>query len=143
MRISAVLVTFALLAFFAVAGFLLFLVNRLARLLPLWAFYCIVYSLVLLLGFLAAWMLNGYICPYRCKPYDTLLGSLLTAAAWLLASGAFTVYLRFTNQERLYGALSLLVIFFLWLYWMMICFTAGVVFNRHRMKLRGAEHKTL
>ena len=99
--------------------------------------------LVLLLGFFAAWMLNAYICPYRCKPYEILLGSLYTAIAWLVASGAFTVYLNFTNQERLYGALSLVIIFFLWLYWMMICFTAGVVFNRHRMNLRNPEHKTL
>lgn len=142
-RLSAVLLTFAVLLFFAAAGSLLLGVNYFARTLPKWLFYLVLYSLVLCLGFLAAWMLNAYICPYRCKPYETLLGSLLTAAAWLIASGAFSVYLHFTNQERLYGALSLLIIFFLWLYWMMICFTAGVVFNRHRMNLRNLEHKTL
>ncbi len=142
-RVSAVLLTFCVLAFFAVAGSLLFGVNYFARLLPVWLFYCIVYSLVLLLGFLGAWMLNAYICPYRLKPKDTALGSFLTALAWLAASGAFTLYLNFTNQERLYGALSLVIIFFLWLYWMMICFTAGVVFNRYRTNLRNLEHKTL
>ena len=67
----------------------------------------------------------------------------MTAAAWLIASGAFSIYLHFSDRERLYGALSLLIVFFLWIYWMMICFTAGVVFNRHRMDLRSSEHKTL
>ncbi len=142
-RLSAVLLTFGVLAFFAAAGSVLLGANYFARFLPAWVYYPIVYSLVLLLGFFAAWMLNAYICPYRCKPYEILLGSLYTAIAWLVASGAFTVYLNFTNQERLYGALSLVIIFFLWLYWMMICFTAGVVFNRHRMNLRNPEHKTL
>ena len=142
-RVSAVLLTFCVLVFFAVAGSFLVGVNYFARFLPVWLFYCIVYSLVLLLGFLGAWMLNAYICPYRLKPKDTALGSFLTALAWLAASGVFTLYLNFTNQERLYGALSLVIIFFLWLYWMMICFTAGVVFNRYRTNLRNLEHKTL
>lgn len=142
-RLSAVLLTFGVLMFFAATGALLLGVNYFARTLPQWLYYPIVYSLVLSLGFLAAWTLNSYICPYRCRPQDTALGSLLTALAWLIASGAFSVYLHFTDQERLYGALSLLIVFFLWLYWMMICFTAGVVFNRHRMKLHDLEHKTL
>ncbi len=142
-RLSAVLLTFGVLAFFAAAGSVLFGVNCLARFLPIWLFYLVLYSLVLLLGFFAAWMLNAYICPYRCRPREIALGSLLTAVAWLAASGAFAIYLHFTDRERLYGALSLIIVFILWLYWMMICFTAGVVFNRHRMNLRELEHKTL
>lgn len=142
-RLSAVLLTFAVLAFFAAAGSLLLGVDHFSRYLPVWLFYLVFYALLLLLGFFAAWILNAYICPYRCRPREIALGSLLTAFAWLAASGAFTVYLHFTNQERLYGALSLVIVFFLWLYWMMICFTAGVVFNRHRMNLRNLEHKTL
>ncbi len=142
-RLSAVLITFGVLAFFAAAGAALLGMNYVGRFLPGWLFYPALYSVVLFFGFLAAWILNAYICPYRCKPGEILPGSFLTALAWLVASGAFSVYLHFTDQERLYGALSLLIIFFLWLYWMMICFTAGVVFNRYRMDLRNLEHKTL
>ncbi len=142
-RLSAVLLTFGVLAFFAAAGSVLLWVSYLTRSFPKWLFYPVLYSLLLLLGFFAAWMLNAYICPYRCRPGEIVLGSLLTAAAWLIASGAFALSLHFTDRERLYGALTLLILFFLWLYWMMVCFTAGVVFNRHRMNLRNLEHKTL
>lgn len=142
-RLSAVLITFSVLLFFAAAGAALLFVHRLARVLPLWLYHLIAYWLVLVLGFFAAWMLNSYVSPYRVCPRDTVLGSFFTALAWLIASGGFSVYLHFSNQARLYGALSLLVVFFLWLYLMMICFTAGVVFCRYRVNLRNLEHKTL
>ena len=128
---------------FAAAATVLVSATVLGRGLPKPLYYFSVYALVFVMGFFAAWLLNAYICPYRAKPLDTVLGSLLTAAAWLFASGAFSIYLNFSNPERLYGALSLFIVFLLWLYWMMICFTVGVVFNRHRIKVRELAHKTL
>lgn len=142
-RLSAILLTFAVLLYFAAAAALLLGVNHLARPLFPWLRYFLVYSLVLNLGLGAAWILNCYICPYRVKARDTLFGSILTAALWLAASGGFSLYLHFADQKRLYGALALLVVFLLWLYIMMICFTAGAVYNRHHIKVRGLEHKTL
>ena len=142
-RISAILLTFAVLLFFAASGAIFVTVSVFARRLFKWLYYLIVYSVVLITGFFAAWILNAYICPYRCRPQDTVLGSLITALLWLLASAVFAVYLRFGNAERLYGALSLLIVFLLWLYWMMICFTAGVVFNRRRIRVHDLEPKTL
>lgn len=142
-RLSAILLTFAILLFFAAAGASLVWTIRLARTFPRWLFYFTVYSLVLFLGFCAAWILNGYICPYRVKAYDTLLGSFFTAVAWLVFSGGFSIYLNFSDQTKLYGALSLLIVFLLWLYLMMICFTAGAVYNRHHIRVKGLEHKTL
>lgn len=76
-------------------------------------------------------------CTYarmRIAPKKVALGSFLTALAWLAASGAFSVYLMFGNKEKLYGALALVIVFLLWLYWLMICFVAGVIFNKHRAK---------
>ncbi len=142
-RVSAVLLTLCVLFFFAVAGALLIGATYLSRGLPAWLFYIVVYALILLIGFCAAWILNAYICPYRCKPTDTVLGSLFTAFAWLIASAAFAVYLRFADPERLYGALSLFIVFLLWLYWMMICFSSGVIYNCRHMELKGLEHKKL
>ena len=142
-RISAILLTFAVLLFFFVAGGGFITVSLYARKLPRWLFYIVVYSMVLVIGFCAAWILNSYICPYRCKLWDTLIGSVFTALAWLVASGAFAIYFELGNKERLYGALTLVIVFLLWLYWMMICFTAGAVYNRHHMHVRGLEHKTL
>lgn len=142
-RLSAVLLVPAVLLFFAAAGALLFGVTYIARSLPVYFSYPAVYTLILVLSFFAAWILNAYVCPYRAGGGDTALGSFYTAVAWLVASVAFSVYLGFSNPERLYGALSLVIVFLLWLYWMMICFTAGVIYNRRRMELRGRRHKTL
>lgn len=142
-RASAAVFTLLLLLYFAAAGAVLIGANLFARSLPQWLFYLTVYALVMAFGFFAAWILNLYICPYRCSPSDTVIGSLLTAVLWLVFSVAFTVYLRFANPERLYGALSLFIVFLLYLYWIMIGFTSGVIYNRRAMKLKELDHKKL
>lgn len=142
-RISAILLTLAVLLYFLAAGAILIGTTYFARRLPKWLFYIVVYSLVLAIGFCSAWILNTYICPYRCKATDTLIGSLMTAIAWLVASGVFSVYFALGNMERLYGALTFVVVFLIWVYWMMICFTAGVLYNRHHMKVKGMQPKKL
>lgn len=142
-RLSAILLTLAVLIFFAVAGTLLFAAGVLSRFLPPWISYPAFYALLLALGFFGAWILNGYVCPYRVRPSETALGSFLTALFWLLASAAFSVYLHFGNKEKLYGALAFLFLFLLWLYWMMLCFVAGVIFNRVRLGKRKREQKIL
>ena len=142
-RLSALLFTFGLLAFFAAAGAVVFAGAMAVRLLDPWLGYPALYVLLFLMGFFAAWILNVYVCPYRVGPSDTALGSLITGGLWLAASAAFSVYLTFSSAERLYGALSLVIVFLLFLYWMMTCFTVGVVFNRHRLELRGRAHKRL
>lgn len=142
-RLSAAAFTAGLLLFFAAAGGLIASASLLVRPLSVWLGRILVYLLLLGLGFLAAWLLNAYVCPYRTRPADTAAGSAITAAAWLVASVAFSVYLCFSEPERLYGALSLVIVFLLWLYWMMICFTAGVIYNRRRMEIRHPEHKKL
>ena len=141
-RLAAALLTAGVLVYFAAAGALLFGVNYVVRSLPVWYSYPAVYSLVLILCFFTAWILNAYVCPYRAEGGDTARGSFYTAIAWLVASVAFSVYLQFSNSERLYGALSLFIVFWLWLYWMMFFFTAGVIYNHRRMEMRGRRHKT-
>ncbi len=142
-RLAALLYTFGVLLFFAAAGAILFVAGVASRFLPPFISYPVWYLLALLLGFFAAWILNTYLCPYKCKPSDTALGSFLTAIAWLIASGAFALYLNFGNKEQLYGALTLVVVFLIWLYWMMICLTAGAVFCRTRMGEQSLPHKEL
>lgn len=142
-RLSAVLITFGVLAYFAVAGGVLFAGVVVSRFLAPVLGYLTVYALLLVVGFFAAWILNAYVCPYRVSPADTVPGSVLTAVLWLAASAAFAVYLGFSNSEKLYGALSLVIVFVLWLYWMMICLTVGMVFNRRRLDGKGRAHKIL
>ena len=138
-RLSAVFFTFAILLFVAAAVGVLFGARVLTENLPPVLFYAVNDTLLLAVFFLIVWILNGYVCPYRAHPADTATGSAFTALAWFVASVAFSVYLRFADPERLYGALSVLIIFLLWLYWLMICFTAGVIYNCYRVEQR--EHK--
>ncbi len=141
LRLSAVVLTFLILLFLGGVGALLVGVIWMARFLTVWLFYPVVYSLILSVGFFTAWILNAYICPYHAKPSDTATGSILTAIAWMIASIAFSVYLNLGNKEQLYGALTTVIVFLLWLYWMMICFTAGVVYNCRRMEVKKMRHK--
>ncbi len=142
-RLSAIFLTVVVLIFFFVSGAALIGAGVWMRGFPKPIFYVMMYSIVFTIGFLAAWMLNFYICPYRCRARDILIGSLFTAFAWMVASLVFAVYFELGNKEKLYGALTFVIVFLIWLYWMMICFTAGAVYNRHRMEVRGLRHKTL
>lgn len=91
------------------------------------------YILLTALAFLLVLLLNAYVCPYKTKLKHFLLGSLLTVAAWAVAVVGFTIYLQISNMTKLYGALSTIIIFLLWLYVLTICFISGVIFNSERI----------
>lgn len=92
------------------------------------------YSLLAVLSFLLVWFLNAYICPYKTPMKQFLPGTALTVGAWAVAVAGFTVYLKISNMDKLYGALSAIIVFLLWLYILMICFIVGVIFNSDRIK---------
>ena len=132
LRISAI--AFALISILCLAfsGSVVIGANLMTRSLAPWRSFLIVYSVVMVFGFFGAWLLNAYACPYRVTPAQTAAGSALTAVSWIIASVVFRVYLGFASPEKLYGALSAAIVFLLYLYWLMICFTAGMVYNfRH------------
>lgn len=91
------------------------------------------YALLAAVAFLLSLLLNAYVCPYKARFRELRVGALLTVAFWILAVSGFSVYLRWSNLRRLYGALSTLVVFFLWLYLMMIGFVVGVIFNSEKI----------
>lgn len=87
------------------------------------------YLLLIGIAFLLVLLLNVYVCPYKEKIRRFLPGSMLTVIAWACAIIGFSIYLKIGNPGRLYGALSAIIVFLLWLYMLMICFIAGVIFN--------------
>jgi membrane protein len=87
------------------------------------------YALLAGVSFLLIMLLNVYICPYKAKMRLFLPGSLITLAAWIVAIVGFSIYLKISNVNRLYGALSALIVFLLWLYLLMIGFIVGVILN--------------
>ena len=91
------------------------------------------YLLLFTLAFFLVFFLNLYICPYKASPSCFLSGSLLTVAAWVVSIVGFTFYLKIGNLNRLYGALSAVIVFLLWLYVLTICFVGGVIFNSEKV----------
>lgn len=93
------------------------------------------YTLLVALSFALVLLLNMYICPYKMPLARFLPGTVLTVSAWSVAVVGFTVYLNVTNVDKLYGALSTLIVFFLWLYVLTLCFVVGVIFNSEKITL--------
>ena len=91
------------------------------------------YTLLLALAFGLVWLLNAYICPYKTSFKRFLPGTVITVAAWSVAVLGFTVYLQISNMNKLYGALSVIIVFLLWLYILMIGFIAGVILNSEKI----------
>jgi membrane protein len=59
-----------------------------------------------------------------------LPGALLASLLWLMASGAFSVYiLRFGNYDTVYGPFGAMVILLLWLYWSYLILLLGGELN--------------
>ena len=99
------------------------------------------YILLAAVAFLLVLILNMYICPYKMKMRHFLPGTALTVVAWVGAVIGFAVYLKISNVKRLYGALSAVIVFLLWLYAMMICFISGVIFNSEKIMLQRKKKK--
>lgn len=94
------------------------------------------YLLLIALAFALVFLLNMYICPYKQKIRAFLPGTALTVSAWVVAVIGFSLYLKISNMDKLYGALSALIVFLLWLYMLTVCFIAGVIFNSEKIAKR-------
>ncbi len=141
-RLGAVLLLFAVMVIVAASAVLLAgSAFVFARLFPRWLELVADYVLLLLVAFGVVWLLNAYICPYRVKFRELLPGTAITVGAWAVALAGFAIYLKIGNMSRLYGALSAVIAFMLWLYVLMICFVSGVILNSERIYAR--ESKTL
>lgn len=92
------------------------------------------YLLLIGMAYILAVLLNMYICPYKEKIKSFLPGATITVIAWIISIVGFSVYLKIGNMRKLYGALSVVIVFFLWLYLLMICFISGVIFNSEKIQ---------
>ena len=123
--VMASVVTFLLI--FAIGSFLF------SRLLSGWWAKLADYLLLTAVAFFLVLLLNMYICPYKTSVRNFLFGTVITVVAWVGAVIGFSVYLRISNVNRLYGALSTIIVFLLWLYILMICFVVGVILNSEKI----------
>lgn len=88
-----------------------------------------VYFLSAGIEFLTCFALNVYLCPLRFPWKKYLRGSLTTTLLWGVALVLFSVYIRFGNIRKLYGAMTTVVVILLWTYYMTICFVVGIIVN--------------
>ncbi len=94
------------------------------------------YLMLFALAFGICVVLNLYLCPYRLRIRETVKGSVLTTVFWAAASVGFSIYLRFSGMNKLYGAITAVIVFLLWAYVMMVCFVAGVICNEYYARRR-------
>ena len=148
-RFSALILLIIVMAV-AVIGLLLFALGSFlfAKILSSTLEKILDYLLLIALAYLLAVLLNMYICPYKEKIRSFLPGATITVVAWVLAVLGFSIYLKIGSMSKLYGALSTVIVFLLWLYVLMICFMIGVIFNsekillkRERKRVKASLHK--
>ncbi len=140
-RLGALLLLFYVL-FLIVVCILLFALGMyiLSKILPLSVVRYADYGLLIGLSFLLVLLLNFYVCPYKVPVKNFIVGALITVLAWFLAAIGFSIYLKLSNMDRLYGALSAVIVFLLWLYVLMLGFVGGVIFNSEQVK-KGSDKK--
>ena len=99
------------------------------------------YLLLAGVAFFLVLLLNVYVFPFKMKARAFLLGTVVTVGAWALALVGFSIYLKVSNVRRLYGALSTIIVFLLWLYILMIGFIVGVILNSERILKKNKKKK--
>ena len=138
LRISALILLFVImLLLFAEVGVFLFLGGFIRRLFHTVFAQIAVYIILAGLAFLLVLILNLHVCPYRVNLKNVVWGSLLTVLMGGVASFWFSLYLSLSSMEKLYGAITLLIVFLLWVYILMICFVTGVIVNCHGLEKEG------
>ena len=122
----------------AVIGLLLFALGSFlfARILPAAWERVSDYCLLIGMAYILSVLLNMYICPYKEKIKSFLPGATVTVGAWIIAVVGFSLYLKISSMRKLYGALSVVIVFLLWLYVLTICFIIGVIFNSEKILLK-------
>lgn len=131
LRLSSLLAVFATILLIAFAAAVPFLgLGVLATIMPVWLAQCISIVFLTMSAFFIALLLNVFACPYNIGFENTVPGVLLTVALWLIFAVGFTVYLRFSEPQRLYGAVAAIIVFILWCYLMVNSLVIGIIYNR-------------
>ncbi len=131
LRFSSLLAVFATIILIAFAAAVPFVgIGVLSSIMPQWLAQCISIVFLTMSAFFIALFLNIFACPYNLGFENTVQGVFLTVALWLTFAVGFTVYLRFANPQRLYGAIAAVIVFLLWCYLMVNSLVIGIIYNR-------------
>ncbi len=76
-------------------------------------------------------MLYSYMPSKRTTVKSNILGAAIAALGWMIASAAFSIYVAHFSLT-VYGSLTTIVLFMLWLYICLWMLFIGAAFNRYR-----------
>lgn len=130
LRISAMFAVFAILIICALAAVTPFIgVNVLENIMPRLVAEAITIVFLTMFAFFASYFLNVFACPYKLGFSQASGGALLTVILWIFCAAGFTVYMQFSNPQRLYGAITAIIVFLLWCYLMINSLVIGLIYN--------------
>ncbi len=102
------------------------------------------YTALIVSFFIFLIMLNVYACPYKIKVKDVLQGAIYTCLFSIIMTIGFFVYINyFANFSEIYGAISVIVVFLMWLYILMKGLISGMNLNVYLLGRRKAKKRKL
>ena len=130
LRLTSLLAVFISVLFMALFVFLPFLsINFLQIIMPECFAQVISIAFLAMATYFIAYLLNAFACPYRLGFESTAAGATLTVILWIICAVGFSVYLRFANPQKLYGAVTAIIVFLLWCYLMINSLILGIIYN--------------
>lgn len=123
----AVFLTILLVALSAAVPFLSY--NVLENIMPRPVAQAISLAFLTMFAFFVAYFLNTFACPYKLTFEQAAAGVLLTVLLWILCAVGFSIYLQIANPQKLYGAITAVIVFLLWCYLMVSSLVIGIIYN--------------
>ena len=140
LRINSLFAVFAILLIVALVAVTPFIgVNVLENIMPRHIAEAITIIFLTMFAFFASYFLNVFACPYKLSFSQASGGALLTVIFWIFCAVGFTVYMQFSNPQRLYGAITAVIVFLLWCYLMINSLVIGLIYNSKYLVLDAAS----
>ncbi len=130
LRLRSLFAVFAILLIAALAAVTPFVgVNVLENIMPRLIAEAITNIFLTMFAYFASYFLNVFACPYKLTYSEASGGAMLTVILWIFCAIGFSIYLRFSNPQLLYGAITAVIVFLLWCYLMVNSLVIGLIYN--------------
>ncbi len=130
LRMSALMAVFGIIALVTLIAAMPFIgSNVLDNIMPRYLSEAITITFITMFAYFTSYFLNVFACPYKLSYEEAAGGAMLTLILWITFAVGFSVYMRFANIQRLYGAVTTVVVFLLWCYLMINSLVIGLIYN--------------
>lgn len=88
------------------------------------------YAIFITVPYLIAICINFFITPHSVKFKEINKGAIITTLFWYITTIGFGIYIKiFKNYKAIYGALTLFIVFMIWIYLLAQGLVIGVIIN--------------